>query len=110
MLVQDCTWRLPTCFGVSTGLKGNQFRRFGGSHSDEKVAFGHTNVPAGRTRELPQHSKPGKFRPKINASNYPPAHPTREAMLKHSARGGYRGSIPWPGRGRSQRTRDPIGR
>ena len=31
-------------------------------------------------------------------------------MLKHGARGGYRGSIPWPGRGRSQRTRDPIGR
>ena len=31
-------------------------------------------------------------------------------MLKHSARDGYRGSIPWPGRGRSQRTRDPIGR
>lgn len=30
-------------------------------------------------------------------------------MLKHSARGGYRGSIPWPGRGRSQHTRDPIG-
>ena len=26
-------------------------------------------------------------------------------MLKHSARGGYRGSIPWPGRRRSQRTR-----
>jgi hypothetical protein len=31
-------------------------------------------------------------------------------VLKHSARRGYRGSIPWPGRGRSQRTRDPIGR
>ena len=30
-------------------------------------------------------------------------------MLKHVARGGYHGSIPWPGRGRSQRTRDPIG-
>jgi len=26
-------------------------------------------------------------------------------MLKHDARGGYRGSIPWPGCGRSQRTR-----
>ena len=95
---------------VSTGLKRNQFRRFGGSHSDEKVAFGHTNMPAGCTGEPPPHSKPGKFRPNINASNYPPAHPTGEAMLKHGARGGYRGSIPWPGRGRSQRTRDPIGR
>lgn len=26
-------------------------------------------------------------------------------MLKHDARGGYRGSIPWPGCGRAQRTR-----
>jgi hypothetical protein len=31
-------------------------------------------------------------------------------MLKHGARGGYCESIPWPVRGRSQRTRDPIGR
>ncbi len=31
-------------------------------------------------------------------------------MLKHGAHGGYPGSTPWPGRGRSQRTRDPIGR
>ena len=36
--------------GVSTGLKGNQFRRFGGSHSVEKVAFGHTDSPAVRVQ------------------------------------------------------------
>ena len=36
---------------VSTGLRGNQFCRLGGSHSYEKVAFGHANVPAGRTGE-----------------------------------------------------------
>jgi tetratricopeptide (TPR) repeat protein len=40
----------------------------------------------------------------------PSAHPAAEVMLEHSARAGYRGSIPWPGRGRSQRTRDPISR
>jgi hypothetical protein len=97
-------------FIVSIGLKGDQFHRFGGSHSDEKVALGHTNVPAGRTGGPPPHSKPDKFRPNINPSNYPPAHPTGEAILKYDARGGYRGSIPWPGRGRSQRTRDPSGR
>ena len=65
--------------GLSTGLKGNQIHRFGGRHLAEIVAFGHTNAPAGRTRELPPHSKPGKFRPKINASNYPPAHPAGKA-------------------------------
>jgi len=79
--------------GVSTCLKGNQIRRFGGSHSDEKVAFGHTNVPAGRTDEPLPRSKPDKFRPNINASNYPPAHPTGEAMLKHGERDGNRGSV-----------------
>ena len=31
--------------------EGNQFCRFGGSHSYEKVAFGHTNVPAVRIDE-----------------------------------------------------------
>jgi hypothetical protein len=31
-------------------------------------------------------------------------------MVNHSARGSYRGSILWPGRGRSQSTQDPIGR
>jgi hypothetical protein len=85
---------------VSIGLKGDQFHRFGGSHSDEKVGLGHTNVPAGRTGGPPPHSKPDKFRPDINPSNYPPAHPTGEAMLKHGARGGDRGSIPWLDRSR----------
>ena len=31
-------------------------------------------------------------------------------MLKQGARVGYRGSTAWPGRGRSRRTRAPIGR
>src|SRR5208337_2454498 len=95
---------------VSTGLEGAQFRRFEGNHRDENVDFGHTNAPMGPTVEALSYSRPGKSRPNINASNYLPAHPTGKAMLKHGVRSGYRGSIPWPGRGRSQRTRDPIGR
>jgi hypothetical protein len=45
-------------FSVSSGLEGNQFRRFGRSHSEEKVAFGHTNVPAGCSDETPRTLSP----------------------------------------------------
>jgi len=44
-------------FGITTKLvlaparKGTNFCRFGRSHSYERVAFGHTNVPAGRIDE-----------------------------------------------------------
>jgi hypothetical protein len=75
-----------------------------------KLLSGTLTCLRGAQVSLPPHSKPDKFRPNIIASNYPPAHPTIVAMLEDGARGGYRGSIPWPGRGRSQRTRDPIGR
>jgi hypothetical protein len=69
---------------VSTGLKGNQFLRFGGSHSNERVAFGYTNTRAGHRVNLPTHSEPGKLQSNINATNYPPAHPASKAILKHA--------------------------
>jgi len=104
----------PQCWkrtrSVSTGLKGSQFHRFGGSHSAKKYAFGHTKAPAGSASEILPRSNFGRSQRTINANRYPPAHPRGETMLKRGALGGYRGSILWPGRGRSQRTRDPIGR
>ena len=38
---------------VSTSLKGGQFRRMGGGHSAEKLAFGHTTSPAQGADETP---------------------------------------------------------
>ncbi len=95
---------------VSTRLKGRQFHRYGGGHSEEKLPFGHTTPLVRSADETLPHAEFGKFRSNINANRYPPAHPTGERVLKGGARGGCRGSIPWPGGGRSQRTRDPIGR
>ena len=45
-------------FNVGTGTNGNQFRRFGGSHSDDKFGFGHTNMPAGVNVKLSHASEP----------------------------------------------------
>ena len=43
--------------GVSTGLKGTRFRRFGGGHSEENAGFGRINMAAGAHNLLTQHQK-----------------------------------------------------
>ena len=100
----------PMPHPVSTRLKGSQFHRYGGGHSEENLPFGHTTPVVRSADETLPHAEFGKLPSNFNAKKYPPTHPTGEARLEHGARGGYRGRIPWPGRGRSQRTRDPIGR
>ena len=45
----------------------------------------------GRTEKPIPQSKRGNFRHNINASDYPPARSTGNAMLKYGARGGYCG-------------------
>ena len=95
---------------LAPARKGTNFAGWEGATRMRNLLSGTPTCLRGVHMNLPPNSRPGKFRLHINASNYPPAHPTGEAILKHGARGGYRGSIPWPGRGRSQRTRDPIGR
>ena len=53
--------RRPGLHGVSTGLKADQFRRFRVTQAEQKVAFGHANVAAGRTGEPSPDSKPDKL-------------------------------------------------
>ena len=67
---------------VSTGLKGSQFDRFGGSHSAQKFGLAHTTRHARGARETPDtgHSK---FRClDINANRHPPAPSARKAIVK----------------------------
>ena len=75
---------------VTIGQRGTPFPRFGGSYLDKKVGFGHTNMPAGVHVILSPHFRTGKFKPSINASNHAAAHPTGEAMSRHTVCGGYR--------------------
>jgi hypothetical protein len=84
-------------------VKGIRSHRFGGSHSDKKVEFEHTNASAGAQVNLLPHFRLGKFRADIKANNYPPADRIGEAMLKQGARSGNRGSNPWPGCGDTKR-------
>ncbi len=66
---------------VSTGLKRNQFHRFGGSHSDEKVDFGHTNMVAGFRVNLSHTSVPvSSNRASTHVRNGPLEGPCHEAI------------------------------
>jgi hypothetical protein len=88
---------------ISAGLVGSQFGL--------RTPLGqHTAVP-------PQQAQPPVAELFSNAIEFDSGQATAlrraqigEAMVNYSARGGHRGSVPWPGRGRSQRARNPIGR
>ena len=94
---------------VSADRKGNHFRRFRGNQLRQDGPSGNTSPPPlQQAQPLVTEPFPRYDSVSVRTSSYPPAHSTGAVMMKHSARCGYHGSIPWPGRGRSQRTRDPY--
>ena len=66
---------------VSTRLKGRQFHRYGGGHSEEKLPFGHTTPLVRSSDETLPHAEFGKFRSNINANRYPPGAPNRRESV-----------------------------